>query len=61
MMVFITMNMEGLWNSFSVENHIDYLGLHCTSWRTLNNNKLVTGTCIRTLDSSFIMKQCCNK
>ena len=64
MVVFITMDMEGLWNSFSGENHIDYLGLHCT-WFTgehqMLNNKLVAGTSIRTLDSSFIMKQCCNE
>ena len=33
MVVFITMNMEGLWNFFSGENHIDYLGLHYT-WFT---------------------------
>ena len=33
MMVFMAMNMEELWNSFSGENHIDYLGLHCT-WFT---------------------------
>ena len=24
------MNMEGLWNVFSGENHIDCPGLHCT-------------------------------
>ena len=53
-MVFITMNMEGLWNVFSGENHIDCRGLHCT-WFTRDtkiilNNKLVAGTSLRTLD-----------
>ena len=33
MVVFITMNMEGLWNVFSRENHIDCPGIHCT-WLT---------------------------
>ena len=27
MVVFITMNLEGLWNVFSGDNHIDCLGL----------------------------------
>ena len=65
MVVFITMNMEGLWNVFSGEIHIDCPGLHCKfHWRQLNtvlNNKLVAGTSIRTLDPSSIMKQCCTE
>ena len=33
-----------------------FTGEHC-----IFNNKLVARTSIRTLDSSFIMKQCCNE
>ena len=64
MVVFITMNLEGLWNFFRGENPIDcpglhFTGLHCT-WFTgehlILNNKLVAGTSIRRLDPSFIMK-----